>query len=117
MLQNKLKSIGRITEMGSVSQSMYLKYIREYKAPTYKHSTSFNSESLVTGKSDNLGTLKVREYSKPNSNADDDMINLGRLSLINMKARDELLNANRMLVDLDVSLSVIYYCDRIENTE
>lgn len=37
---------------------------------------------------------------------DDDMARLGKLSLINMGARYELLNANKMLVDLDISLRV-----------
>ena len=39
---------------------------------------------------------------------DDDMARLDKLSLINMGARYELLNANQMLVDLDISLRVTH---------
>lgn len=106
ILQSKLKHIGRITESEkeAVNQSMNIK---QYNVPRYKHSTSFNSESLLTNK-DISNEIKFRGSSRRNSN-DDEILNLGRLSLINMKARYELLNANRMLVDLDVSLSVRLY--------
>lgn len=100
ILQNKLRHIGRLMEGESVNRSMHLK--GKHSGPIYKHSTSFTSESFL--KSDAVEAAKVKGNSKRCS--DDEMIKLGRLSLINMRARYELLNANRMLVDLDVSLSV-----------
>eukprot|EP00826_Nyctotherus_ovalis_P061923 TRINITY_DN886_c0_g5_i4.p3 TRINITY_DN886_c0_g5~~TRINITY_DN886_c0_g5_i4.p3 ORF type:complete len:148 (+),score=42.08 TRINITY_DN886_c0_g5_i4:483-926(+) len=45
---------------------------------------------------------------------DDDMSKLHKLSLINMGARYELVNANRMLVDLDINLKVIDRAKYIE---
>lgn len=67
-----------------------------------------------------IGTKKKKERCIPaNANTpdcscahgegkdeDDDMARLGKLSLINMGARYELLNANKMLLDFDISMRV-----------
>ena len=53
---------------------------------------------------------KEKDLLKKNkTDKDDDISKLGKLSIINASARHELLNANKMLLDLDVTLSVYFY--------
>jgi len=85
LLQGKLKGPERMIK--SLNKS-----IRNQK-PLHEE-TNTNSENI-----ENVGKLlNVKE--------DDDINKLHKLSLINMGARCELLNANRMLVDLDINLKV-----------
>jgi len=104
------------------------------KVGTEKASTSFLGNKILEekpAKNDmNLSAIETGEkinsaYKNSNNNEygyeneygenDDDMTRLGKLSLINMGARYELLNANRMLVDLDISLRVFFCYVKTKN--
>ncbi len=129
MMQGKLRGIVDPAEASSIDDRAFLSYMYGERAAVDttegrngKQSVSFHAESLMDETSldalapskDQGGKKEKSEYANvPNDSIkevdndnDDDMARLGKLSLINMGARYELLNANKMLLDFDISLRV-----------
>lgn len=90
-MQNIIKPTVNLTDDHELLQYVYQD--RQEKTSNVPHEESFKENKT-----------KKREQSE--GDIDDDMVRLGKLSLINVGARYELLSANRMLIDLDVSLNV-----------
>ena len=96
IIQNKLKNMQNMLKpAANLTDHELLQYV--YQDKKDKASEGVYKEPSKENKVGN----------KEEADIDDDMVRLGKLSLINMGARYELLSANRMLIDLDVSLNVI----------
>ena len=106
MLQRKIMNTEKIMNpinAASIDGNIFMKYMYQAhnNSKNIKRSISFNR-----GGARNLESMKRYNGELCKNDNDDDIEKLDKLSLINMGARYELLNANRMLVDLDVSLTV-----------
>ncbi len=144
ILAGKLQQLGKLLEQNAIAagdEDVFMRYMFEGQAEgkdkKVKRSSSFRGEPIA-GLNDNntesdISPEKIEyesnrhtsgkakrlshiETTVENSAEDDDIKKLDRLSLLNMGARYELLNANKMMLDLDLEL--VYPCgfvwDRLE---
>ena len=97
IIDNKLQRMERLLSKDVFDEERLVKYI--FNGDKEDEDTTQRSSSLH----------KMEPNEKMNQKIDDDIRKLDKLSMLNIGARYELLNVNKMMVDLDLGFVNLFF--------